>query len=144
MSGPRVSLNVEVIGTEVALRLPTTYDNNPIPSHPPHPQSLFNHLRGLGLIEVDLQWPPMTTNDYQWLPILQYCNDYQWLHSDKILTKFWRHSDDFSASYKASHFCWQTILHFLEHLRPTRWKIKWHVYDHYRKQGTVQRDWKQN
>ena len=48
------------IGTEVALRIPMTYDNHPIhPSIPSvHPQSLFNHLNKPW---IDLSRPPMTS-----------------------------------------------------------------------------------
>ena len=43
-----------------------------IPSHPVHPQSLFNHLNGPW---IDLSQLPMNTNDYQWLPMT--IKDYQ-------------------------------------------------------------------
>ena len=60
----------------------------PIPSV--HPQSLFNHLTGLGLIWVNLQWPPMTSNDLQWPPPHSnfFLTTFR-LHSDHILTTFW-------------------------------------------------------
>ena len=35
------------------------------------------------------------------------------------LAKFGLSGNHFSASYKASDFCWQTIVNFLEHLRPS-------------------------
>ena len=52
------------ISTKGALRLPTTYNNHPIPSyptHPTHPQSLLNHLNRPW---IDLSRPPMPSNDY--------------------------------------------------------------------------------
>ena len=84
----RVSLSIYVfIGTKGALRLPTTYDIHPIPFHPSIHKASFIIWTGLGLIWVDLQWPPMTTNSYQWPPITTNdyqllpitTNDYQWL-----------------------------------------------------------------
>ena len=64
------------ISTEGAPRLPTTYDNHPI--HPSLRPSVWhialNELNRPWMIWVDLRWPPMTTNNYQWLLI-----DYQWL-----------------------------------------------------------------
>ena len=60
----RVSLSIYVfIGTKGALRLPTTYDIHPIPFHPSIHKASFIIWTGLGLIWVDLQWPPMTSND---------------------------------------------------------------------------------
>ena len=56
----RVSLSIYVfIGTKGALRLPTTYDIHPIPFHPSIHKASFIIWTGLGLIWVDLQWPPM-------------------------------------------------------------------------------------
>ena len=84
----KVSLSIYVfIGTEGALRLPTTYDIHPIPFHPSIHKASFIIWTGLGLIWVDLQWPPMTTNSYQWPPMTtndyklppMTTTDYQWL-----------------------------------------------------------------
>ena len=54
---------------------------HPIPPHPiqtVHPQSLFNHLNRPW---IDLSGLPMTTHDYQWLPMtIQWLSDdYLWL-----------------------------------------------------------------
>ena len=37
------------------------------PTPPNHPQSLFNHLNRPWIDLSDLQWPPMKSNDLQWL-----------------------------------------------------------------------------
>ena len=79
-------LNTQVISTEGALRLPTTYDKHPI-----QPNSI-QHVWHIALNELnrpmiglsqpsitfnDYQWLSMTTNHYQSLPITT--NDYRWL-----------------------------------------------------------------
>ena len=46
---------------------------------------------GLGLIWVDLQWPPMTPNDLQWTSMTS--NDLQWLTDWPQMTD-WRTSND--------------------------------------------------
>ena len=55
--------------------------------------------RGLRLIWVDLQRPPMTTNDYQWLPMTiwwlsaDYPMTIQWLSADYPMTIRWLSND---------------------------------------------------
>ena len=73
------------ISTEVALRIPMTYDCHPIPSHPTYKASLII-LAGIGLTWVDLQWSPMTSNDLQRLPMTS--NDWLTDFSQSIGSSF--------------------------------------------------------
>ena len=57
-----IIININFISTESALRLPTTYDNHPIPSHPTVQHIALNHLNRP---KIDLSRPPMTSNDLQ-------------------------------------------------------------------------------
>ena len=60
--GVNVLASCYVISTEVVLRRPMTYDNHPIPSIHPIPQSLFNNLNRPW---IDLSWPSITSSDLQ-------------------------------------------------------------------------------
>ena len=54
----------DIISTEGALRLPTTYDNHPIPSHPSHPSTYIieDDISRL----INLSRPPMTKDEIRW------------------------------------------------------------------------------
>ena len=101
-----------IINTEGALRLPTSRrllpmiaiptQSHPIPSHPIHPHIAVKatspmeslHWRSNLINLINLQWLPMTANDYQWLPMT--IINYQWLPmttNDYPMTIQWLSND---------------------------------------------------